>query len=195
MTESRARWRIGFTTATAVAALASSVFALAFSLWPGLKPDPKASYEARVSVFAIEPGVTFGAYLHRLAFSPERYRERRDQLLSRGARGAGGAVPLGLMRLRGEVAYIRTSIEGFKRSSVELRWSMYDARSGRRLHGASFGDIPAASVRGDAPSDRTMQQVWIPPPPGPGPYFLRAGIYDARETLLDVADSAPFRER
>jgi hypothetical protein len=192
-TEGGARRRIDLTRAAAFTALVSSLVVLAFTLWPGLKPDPESTYRARVSVFAVEPGVRFGDYLHRLAFSPARYRERRDELLGGESRQDGPAVAAGLARLRGEVVYVRSVVEGFKRRSVQLRWSLYAVRTRRRLPDASFSDVAAASVDGDTPVDRTLQQIWIPPPPGPGPWFVRVGLYDRRETLLDVADSARFR--
>jgi hypothetical protein len=37
-----------------------------------------------------------------------------------------------------------------------------------------------------------VQEIWLPPPPGKGPYFVRVELYDKRGVLLAVADSAPF---
>lgn len=173
----------------ALVALASSAIALAFTLFPRLAPDPGTTYRAKVAVFAIEPGVTFGAYLHRIAFSRSRYRERRDELLQGEPRSSVAAA----LRLPGDLAYVASTVEGFKHGSVSLRWSLYEARSGRRVHGESFADVPAARLDLDAPTDRTMQLVWIPsPPPGRGPYFVRVGLYDQNDTPLDIADSRCF---
>lgn len=177
--------------AVALVALVSSAVALAFTLWPGLAPDPGTTYRAEVAVFAIERGVTFEEYLHRVAFSPVRYRERRAQILH--ALGTPPGEQAGMLTLAGQLVYVESTVEGFKRRSVTLRWSLYDARSRRRVPGPSFADRPAQRLDLDAPTDRTMQLVWIPPPPSSGPYFVRVGLYDQRETLLDLADSRPFK--
>jgi hypothetical protein len=171
----------------ALVALGSSLVALVFTLWPGLKPDPHTTYQAEVAIFAVERGVTFGQYLHRIAFTRERYRERRREMLGADADGQAG-----LLRLAGEVVYVESMVEGFKHDSVTLRWSLYGARSLRRVRGASFSDVPAAQLDLGAPSDRTMQLLWLPPPQGHGPFRVRVGLYDERDTLLDVADSRPF---
>jgi hypothetical protein len=175
---------------TALVALASSAVALAFTLWPRLAPDPGTTYRAHVSVFAVERGVSAEQYVRRSAFSAPHRRQLRAELLK--LLGASGADAGPLLRVPGEMAYVASQVEGFKHGSVELRWSLYDAGTLRRVRIPGFGDVAAARLDLDAPTDRTMQTLWIPPVPA-GPYRLRVALYDTHETLLDVADSSPFR--
>jgi len=187
------RWaalRMAPATLTALVALVSSAIALAFTLWPRLAPDPGTTYRAQVSVFAVERGVTGAQFVQRSAFSPAHRRELRAALLGMlGVSGAGA----GVLPAHGAMAYVASTVEGFKHGSVVLRWSLYDARTLRRVSFGGFGDVMAARLDLDAPTDRTMLTLWIPPTPGPGPFRLRVALYDTHETLLDVADSDPFR--
>jgi hypothetical protein len=172
--------KLTFATLGVVVALASSSVALVFTLWPGLKPDPGLNFAADVSVFGVDRGVLFGDYLRRTTFTPKELARARD------------GYPASLLRVRGEVVYVQSTLEGFKRRSVVLRWSLYDARSKQRLRGENFSQISAAQLHLEAPTDRTVQEIWLPPPPGKGPYFVRVELYDKRGVLLAVADSAPF---
>jgi hypothetical protein len=188
----RSRWgalrKVGPTTVGLIA-LVSSAIALTFTLFPRLAPDPGTNYRAQVSVFAIEHRVTYGEYLHRIAFTPAHYRARRAEALKDTSPDARA----GVLRAPGDLVYVSSTVEGFKHGSVSLRWSLYDARTGTRVPGPDFSDAPAADLDLDAPTDRTMQLVWIPPPPGPGWYFVRVGLYDDNDTPLDIADSRRFR--
>jgi hypothetical protein len=179
---------------TAVVALVVSGTALTFDLWPALKPDPRETFRADVAVFAVDRGVTLDEYLHRTTFSSTDYRKVRDEQL-RAAGLKPSSSPTGLLTLSGEVVYVESTVEGFKRRSVTLRWSLYDAQTHVRLRGPSFSGVPAAEVDLEAPTDRTLQEIWLPPPPGEGRYFVRVALYDERDVLLDVGDSAPFAVR
>jgi len=175
---------------TALVALGSSAIALAFTLWPRLAPDPGTTYRAQVSVFAVERGVTGTQFVQRSAFSPAHRRAVRAALLGMlGVPGSGA----GVLAAHGAMAYVASTVEGFKHGSVELRWSLYKARTLRRVSFQGFGDVIGAQLDLTAPTDRTMLTLWIPPTPGLGLYRLRVALYDKDETLLDVADSAPFR--
>jgi hypothetical protein len=170
----------------ALVALVSSAVALAFTLFPGLAPDPGTTFRAHVAVFAVERDVAYGDYLHRIAPSPAHYRQEL-------AGATAGMNPMSRrleLALGGDVAYVESTLEGFKHGDVVLRWSLYHARSGERVRDPQFDDQPGAQVDVDAPTDRTMQLVWFRPPPGD--YFVRVGLYDKSDTLLDVADSRHF---
>jgi hypothetical protein len=182
----------GVTAVTAMVALAASVVALTFDLWPGLKPDPREKFRADVTVFAVDRGVTLDEYLHRTTFSRADYRQARAKQLHAAGVPTGDPSARGLLILSGEVVYVASTVEGFKRRSVTLRWSLYNARTRMRLSGSSFSGVSAAKVDLEAPTDRTLQEIWLPPPPGRGPYFVRVALYDRRDVLLAVADSRPF---
>jgi hypothetical protein len=178
---------LGWTVLVALVAMASSLAALVFTLWPGLRPDPRDRLGAEVSVFAVDPNVTYREWITaRSSFSGDeaeaRLREARLQ------------TP-GLLRVRGEVAYVRMEVEGFKRRSVAMRVSLYEGWSNRRVEGAS--NIEVGSQELEAPSDRAVVPVWLPCPPEPGrKYYVRVELYHAGDNvLLAVADSEPFTSR
>jgi hypothetical protein len=181
----------GVTAVTAVVALLSSIVAVGFALWPSLKPDPHEKFSAEVVVLRIDRHVTVNEWLHRITFSADAYRRMRDARV-RAELGPGfdRVSARDLLALSGEVAYVESTLEGFKRSSVVLRWSLYDARTHARIR--QFSGRSLALLRLEAPTDRTIQEVWLPPVPGTGPYFIRVALYDKRGVLLAIDDSARF---
>jgi hypothetical protein len=185
---------LGYAIGTALLALASSLVALVFTLWPELKPDPRERLGADVAVFSVEPGVRYGDWLERTSPTDEVLDRRREDYVERAALPGQltAADQRALLGVTGGVAYVRLTIEGFKRRNVRLRWSMYEARSGRRVGDRGFHDVPAAEVDLDAPTDRSVVQLWFPPPPSPGEKFVRVELSSAAGVLLAVADSERF---
>jgi hypothetical protein len=183
--KSRRLGAFAWTAIVAATALGSSLVALVFELWPGLKPDPRTKLGADVSVFAVDPRVSYGAFLQRLSFSDADLR-------SRISAACGTPKPCGRLNLPGEEAYVQTTVEGFKRRSVALRLSLYNAASQTRVAGAS--DVDVAKERLAAPSDQSVIPVWIVcPPKRGGRYFIRVELYHSGDhVLLAVADSRRF---
>ena len=186
---SRAPWwrRVGPWTAASVA-FATSLIALVFTLWPGLKPDPRDRLNAQVSVFAVDRQVTLEEWLRRTTFSEDEYRAARDRYLE--SVGVARTDADGLLASAGQSAYVASIVEGFKRRSVRLRWSLYEQATDRRI--PRFSNQSGARLSLEAPSDRTLQEIWLPPLPR-GMYYMRVALYDGDGTLLDVADSRAFR--
>jgi len=104
----------------AVIALAGSASSLLFAFLPQLKPDPRDSVAAQLSVFAIDPDVSLGDYVVRaygsLAAAPPALR-----------------IPRGERSFPGELVYVRTRVDGFKHRRVRLVASTYDAATQRRF--------------------------------------------------------------
>jgi hypothetical protein len=178
---------LGWTILVAAVAFASSAVALVFTLWPGLRPDPRDRLGAELSVFAVDPNVTYREWLTaRSSFSEEEAEERL---------AAAQEQTPGLLRVRGEVAYVRTHVEGFKRRSVAMRASLYERASQARVEGVS--NVEVAMQQLDAPSDEAVVPVWLPCPPEAGrSYFVRVELYHRGDNvLLAVADSRPFAAR
>lgn len=172
------RRKVTFTGVAAGIALFSSAVALVFTLWPGLRPDPRTNHEAEVSVFAVERAVTYGDYLERT--SPTGGPTRQ------GAKGIDHDLP-------GQVVYVSARVLGFKRSSVMLRWSAYDARTEMRLPSEALGGVPDVERTLETPTDRFVQPVYVYPLFGPTKYFVRVELVDSDGLMLAVADSEPFR--
>jgi hypothetical protein len=177
----------GWTMLVAGLAFASSTVALIFTVWPGLKPDPREALGADLSVFAVDPNVTYREWITtRSSFSDSEATERLEK--------ARLQTP-GLLRIRGEVVYVRMRVQGFKRRSVAMRASIYEASSRVRVQGVS--NIEVASQQLGAPTDQTVVPVWLPCPPNPAKkYYARVELYHrGDEVLLAVSDSEGFSAR
>lgn len=166
-----------------------------FTLWPGLKPDPGDRLGADVSIFAVEPGVTYQSWVRRTSNTAEEIRTRANEYISQASIPGEAADPhtrRQLLLVKGSVIYVRLTIEGFKRGSVILRWSMYNARNNQRVPVSDFHDVRAGDINLDTPSDRSVAQLWVPPAPGQSKVFIRVELVSREGTLLAVADSGKF---
>ena len=179
---------LAWTAIVACVALASSVAALVFELWPGLRPDPRTRLGADVAVFTVDPNVTFEDHLGRISFTKAQLNERLEKACK-------SAKSCGLLKLHGDEVYVRTTVEGFKRRSISMRIALYSATSRTRVEGAS--DVDVATEKLSSPSDRAVVPVWTPCPPAEGKrYFVRVELYHrGDDLLLAVADSKPFKAR
>jgi hypothetical protein len=180
----RAWWRrLGPAQLATLIALVASGVALVFTLWPGLKPDPRDRIAGTIAVFAVDREVTLGQWIDRTTFSADDCRRAiRASSASRGE-----------LATQGEVAYVTSRIEGFKRRSATLRWTVYESKSQRPLIAEGLSGVESARISLEAPADASVQEVWLPPPPTHGMrYFVRFALYDGNDTLLAVADSKPF---
>jgi len=171
-------------------ALVSALVALAFQIWPWLRPDPRESLSADITILAVDRNVTLLEYLRQTTFSASEFAARRKEYMNQAQ--LTPATSSALFAIRGHVIYVASTIEGYKRRSVVLRWSMYQS-SGRRLRSESFSGVQASRVRLDAPTDRFVDEIWFPRPPRSGRYFVRVALYDRNNVLLDIADSARFQ--
>jgi hypothetical protein len=179
---------LAWTAVVAAVALASGLTGLVFDLWPGLKPDPRTKLSGEVSVFAVDPSVSYGEYLKRTSFSDTEFQRRSLQVCD-------GRRTCNRLALPGEQIYINTTVEGFKRRAVILRLSLYRAATHRRVAGIS--DVDVARENLDAPTDRAVVPVWLICPPQPwARYFVRVELYHRGDNvLLAVGDSKPFKAR
>lgn len=178
------------TALAATAALAASIVSLVFSLWPSLRPDPDERFSATVQIVALDRAVALSDYLHRIAKSGESYKAVQGKYFGRTGVSSTSWTHLG--GLVGTDVYARVAVSGFKRRAVHLRWSIYDSALERRL--PSFNDLEGAQIRIEAPEDSTVEQIWVPPAPKVGRYFVRVEVYDDRNVLLGLADSKAYRD-
>lgn len=170
-----------FALVVAVVALAGSTSSLLFVFLPELKPDPRDSVLAQLTVFAIDPNVTLAQYLNQAyggdRSAPSRLRPTQQQLSTRG-----------------DVVYVRTLVDGFKHRHVTLRASVYNAGTQHRYPPPS-GRSPfraALTVNLDTPSTSTIQLFFILPLTDARPSFVRVEMYDGTR-MLAVADSPVIR--
>ena len=163
----------------ALVALAASASSLVFTFLPQLKPDPRDSVAAQLSIFAIEPGVTIGEYLRRAYGSVT-------------AEPNGVRIPPEERGFLGELVYARVRVDGYKHRRVQLTAEIYDASTQQRVEipngVSSTTALAVRTVELDTPSTSTVQLFWILNLAGNGPAFVRIEMSDANR-MLAVADS------
>jgi hypothetical protein len=161
----------------AVVALLSSLIPLLFSLVPSLKPDPRDSVAASLSVFAIDPEVTIGNYLAR-AYGNKAAGAKRLRI---------AAEEFGFM---GDVVYVRTHVDGFKHRRVRLTAAIYLVKGQQRVMLPSTLFHPPIPAELDSPSTSSVALIWIPSLADEPPAFVRVEMYDGTKwQMLAVADS------
>ena len=177
-------------------ALGSAAIGLVFDVKPDLRPDPRTTLSAEISVFAVERNVPTEDWLRRVTTSERAYRAKRDAIVAEQFEGDTKPTPAEIadvLATEGQLAYVRTRIVGFKRRSLTLRWSIYNARTQRRLApGERLSNATGAEIVGQAPSDESVSLVWLPMVVARGQYFARFEIVDPDGVVLAVADSQKF---
>ena len=178
---------VGVAVITSAVALGSSVVALTFELWPSLRPDPRSDVGATASVLAVERNVTLGEWMRRVSQTHDDLLRRRKEYIESGGSQGGLLIP-------GQLAYVRTSVRGFKRRDVTVRWSIYDARTQERGQEDSWDRANRSGLALGAPRDESVSEIWLQPVVGARrQYFVRIEIRDEDGVLLTIADSKPFR--
>jgi hypothetical protein len=170
----KATWAL----AVAFVALASSASSLLFTFLPQLKPDPRDSVAAQLSIFGIDPGVSLGDYIQQ-AYGGE------------AAAPAGFQFPRQELTYPGDMVYVRTRVDGFKHRRVRLTASLYNAAT-QRLIPLPQQTLDARTVELDTPSTATVQLFWILSLYGEPPTFVRVEMFDGTR-MLAVADSPVIR--
>lgn len=161
----------------AVAGLVSVSVSLLFQLVPNLKPDPRDTVGADVAIVAVEPGVRVKDWIERGFQGSERaqlMRRFRTQL-----------------DFPGELIYVRVAVDGHKHKDVGLTYALYGAVSQRRLPDR-LNFAPFSRIRIDAPSERSIQYLFVPDLRFERDLFIRAQLTDS-EGVLAVADSGRLR--
>ena len=193
----RPRRRPGVATVallTALLALLSGAIGLVFDLWPGLRPDPRSNHSGALSVYSVERDVPVSDWLPRLPHD-EVSAERRAYLAGFfvGQPRPTRAQIRGALASQGEVFYVNVRIEGFKRQTLTLRWSMYSSARRHRLTTEGISrNTTGAFVVGSSPSDTAVVPVWTPQVVVRGMVFARFELVDRAGTILAVADSPRF---
>lgn len=164
-------------------ALAGSASSVVFTFLPELKPDPRDSVLAQLSVFAIEPHVSLGNYL-ALAYG------------SVAAAPKALHIPHEELPFQGNMVYVRTRVDGFKHRQVRLLATLYRKSTQDPVNLPSQLSGPTAlrlrTVELDTPSTSTIQLFWVLDLSGEPPTFIRVEMFDGVR-MLAVADSPIIR--
>jgi hypothetical protein len=169
------RW-LTLTTGTAVLALATGGAGLVYTFWPGLRPDPRVTKSATLSVVAVDHRVT-----------RKDFEQRNHLTIQSGS--ATQCAP-------GEIFYLEERLEGFKGQNTTLQIYRYDAASDAYLDRIRLGGTKGGSqvLRGTRPTDQSIQRIWIPWTYENRDVFYRFELYQ-KDNLLSLADSRPVRMR
>ena len=171
------------TEMTSVFALISALVAIGFTLWPSLKPDPGTERGADLEVLEVERYVTVAEWLRRISSSRADLDARRKDYEK------GGYAT----NVTGQLAYVHVSARGFKRNELAIRWSVYKHPAREPRARGNWDEIDDTMIKAETPLDDVVLEQWIGPVPGPKRYFVRFEVRTKGGTLLDVADSRPFR--
>jgi hypothetical protein len=114
----------------------------------------------------------------------EHYLRATNQSLAR--------LPKADRREKGLVFAARVRFKGGEGDPYVLRMSVFDSRTSRPLPDYVF-DV--AEFTPGAQDHGREWPVWLPYPPRPGTFFVRATILDAKEQPVDERDSKRFRVR
>jgi len=144
---------------------------LVFTVFPGLRPDPRERAEATVMGLTVDEGVTQRAYFRRLGGPPSKCHP-------------------GELGRRGSVFYIRVDVFGFKRSGVGLKWFTYE-NGGQRVQSVRSNELETTVFQPRAPVNRQVAQIWVPWPLRAGDFFVRFELY-AGGALRAFTDTKPF---
>ncbi len=191
------KWGAGtIALVTALVALASAGVGLIFDVKPDLRPDPRTTLSADISVFGVERNVAREDWLRRVTRSERAYGARRAAIVAENFEAGYKPTPAEMadvLATEGQLAYVQTKIAGFKRRALTLRWSVYNARTQRRLKdGERMSNATGAELVGQAPSDASVSLVWIPMVVARGEYYARFELVDPSGVMLAVADSQQF---
>jgi hypothetical protein len=91
----------------------------------------------------------------------------------------------------GYVFVVHVRLRGGTGERFPLRWAVYEADPPQRLRDPLYNQTGAVFVpRG--PDHATDWRLWVPTPPRPGDYFLRATLLNERRRPVSELDSGPF---
>jgi hypothetical protein len=150
----------------AAVAFVTGCVGLAFTLWPGLIPDPRGVLAAKLAVESVEPHVRLASYLRR--FDPGELKTLES---------GEGTLP-------GYIVYVRVKIEGRKHGNIILDDVTYGWKSQR-----PFDEEGTPTLRGFHPgttNDSWIAPVWVADPRREKDFFVRLRLFDDNDDENDV---------
>jgi hypothetical protein len=127
-----------------------------------------------------------------LTVAPEDYtHEQQKEVTAQAAlikTSTGTAEPVG------RLIDLSVTLRGLKHRCVQLRWSLYEARTGIRAKELWLRDRPALRFVPGGQDESASQQFWVPVPRRGGRFFIRMGLFEPDGTRLTVARTEMFEE-
>jgi hypothetical protein len=170
--------RTGIGMASTVVSLLVGVLTLIFLVRPALQPEgEQVATSAVLGNPHLESNVALGDYYQRLQWTPpESFSD--TELQSTGA-----------------VIGFSVAIEGFKGSTLPLRWSVLDAETMERLSEKHLVDQPGwpdGTFTPESQHDQASGEVWVQIPERSGRYIVRLALLDPGGVTLSTLDSEPI---
>jgi hypothetical protein len=81
---------------------------------------------------------------------------------------------------------------GYEGKRLDVRWSLYSARTRRRVPREWLQMRRALLVKPDVEDARTSATFWVPLPRAHGPWFVRLAVFDSRGARVTFADTKRF---
>jgi hypothetical protein len=173
-----------FTTVCAVVGFAAGALGLFWDFVPEYRPDPLDTIGADVEIAAVEPRISLLAFLRRT---------RPDDVAGAGREVFGRPPSPSELRQPGEMLYVRTQVDGHKHGDIALRYRLYDGATHTPVElplPPALRQLQRAEVV--APSQRSVQLLWVPDLSGERNVFIRVELSSDRG-LLAVTDSGRLR--
>lgn len=180
--EGERRGSVWFATICALVALAAGAIGLFWDFAPQFRPDPLEVVGADVTIAAIEPDVTLETWLRKAR--PDDFEAVAKNLFGREPSKAE-------LALEGHLLYVKIQVDGHKHKDVSLAYRTYRAKEQTPFEPLGLPEPAASKLRSarlNAPSERSVQLLWIPSLRGEGDTFIRVELTSDRG-LLAITDS------
>jgi hypothetical protein len=175
-----------FTTICALVALAAGAIGLFWDFAPQFRPDPLEVIGADVAIVAVEPQVPLETWLGRA---------RPDDSAGAARQLFGREPSKSELAQKGNVVYVRIQVDGHKHKNVSLSYRVFDGRSHEAFDPPGLPEPAASNIRRvqlNAPSERSVQLLWLPSLEGEPHAFIRVELTSDRG-LLAIGESGTLR--
>lgn len=81
---------------------------------------------------------------------------------------------------------------GFEGERLDVRWTLYGARTRRRVPREWLANRRALLLEPDVEDERGSATMWVPLPKARGPWFVRLSLFDSRGRRLTFVDTRRF---
>lgn len=126
------------------------------------------------------------------SLSPEQAKKRLTEIFKATRTRPARSDPR-KRELIGVTVDFNVQLTGFRGKTVDIRWELLTDGGDAEVPSALSGRERVLLLRGEADKDTAGDEFWVPMPKNKGPYVIRIGVYDKKNTRLDFAVTDPFR--
>ena len=126
------------------------------------------------------------------SLSTEQAKKRLTEIFNATRTRRSKSDP-GKRELIGVTVDFNVQLTGFRGETVDIRWELLTDGGDAEVPSALSGRERVLLLKGEADKDTAGDEFWVPMPKAKGPYVIRIGVYDKKNTRLDFAVTDPFR--